>query len=94
MLKGTAQLVRTRRPLRTTTDSVQTAHHVVDMLAAHQLADALQITVTTTQEEHLLDDIVLVGRHINELRARSLRLILYVFCLHTLNLIRRIHLQK
>ena len=30
-----------------------------------QLTDALQVSVTTSQKEYLLDDIVLVGCHVN-----------------------------
>jgi hypothetical protein len=52
------------------------------MLASHQLADALQVAIAATQEEYLLDDIVLVCCDVNQLRARSVRLILYMFCLH------------
>jgi hypothetical protein len=52
------------------------------MLPSHQLADALQVAITTTQEEYLLDNVVLVCCDVNQLRARSVRLILYMFCLH------------
>jgi hypothetical protein len=52
------------------------------MLPSHQLADALQVTITATQEEYLLDNVVLVCCDVNQLRARSVRLILYMFCLH------------
>jgi hypothetical protein len=52
------------------------------MLPSHQLADALQVAIAATQEEYLLDNVVFVGCYVNQLRARSVRLILYMFCLH------------
>ena len=67
LLKRPAELVWTRGTLRPATDTIQAPYHVVDFLPSHQLGDALQITITSTQEEHLLDDIMLIGRHINKL---------------------------
>ena len=81
-LKGAAKLVRTGSVLDATADAVEFLDDIVDVLAANKLADALQITVASTQKENLLDDVVFVGSHINELRARANRLILYMFCLH------------
>ena len=57
-------------------------NHVVNFLTSHQLADALQISITSSQEEHLLDDVVLIGCHVNQLRTRPVSLILYMFRLH------------
>ena len=82
LLQCSAQLIRTRGALYTTADAVQTWYHVVNVLASHQLADALQVAIAATQEEYLLDDIVLVCCDVNQLRARAVRLILYMFCLH------------
>ena len=39
----------------------------VDVLSAHQLADALKVATASAEEEDLLDDVVLVGRHVYEL---------------------------
>ena len=61
LLQGSAQLVRTGGALRAATDAVQSGKYIVNMLPAHQLADALQVAVASTKEEHLLDDVILVG---------------------------------
>ena len=82
LLQCSAQLIRTRGALYTTADAVQAWYHVVNVLASHQLADALQVAITASQEEYLLDNIVLVCCDVNQLRARAVRLILYMFCLH------------
>ena len=39
----------------------------VDVLSAHQLADALKVATASAEEEDLLDDVMLVGRHVYEL---------------------------
>jgi len=82
LLQCSAQLVGTGGALGTTADAVQAGDDIVYTLASHQLTDALQVAIASTQKEHLLDDIVLVGCYVNELRARSVRLVLYMFCLH------------
>ena len=82
LLQCSAQLVGTGGALGTTADAVQAGDDIVYTLASHQLTDALQVAIASTQEEHLLDDIVLVGCYVNELRARSVRLVLYMFCFH------------
>ena len=84
LLQRPAELIGTRSALRAAADAVQALDHIVDLLPAHQLTDALQVTVTATQEEYLLDHIVLIGSHIDHLRACALRLILYMFRFHTL----------
>ena len=76
------ELVRTRSALRAAADAVESFDHIVDLLSAHQLAHPLQIAVTAPQEEHLLDYIILIGSHIDHLRARAVSLILYMFCFH------------
>jgi hypothetical protein len=81
-LKGAAKLVRTGCILDTTADAVEFLDDIVDVLAANKLANTLQVTVASSQEENLLDDVVFVGSHINELRAGADRLILHMFCLH------------
>ena len=82
LLQCPAKLVGTGGALHTAAYAVEAGNDVVDSLSAHQLADALQVAVTATEEEYLLDDIVLVGGHVDELRARPVGLILYVFCFH------------
>ena len=67
LLQCPAELVGTRRALHAAADAVEATDDVVDLLAAHQLADALQVTVASAQEEYLLDDVVLVGCHVNQL---------------------------
>jgi len=80
--KGAAELVGARGALRATADAVEPFDDIVDVLAAHQLADTLQVAVAATQEEYLLDDVVLVGRHVDEFRACAVSLVLYMFGLH------------
>ena len=82
--KGPAELVRAGRPLRTAADTVETLDDVIDFLSSHQLADSLKVAVTSTQEEHLLNHIVLIGSDVDHLRASAPRFILYMLCLHTL----------
>ena len=79
-------MVWTRRVLGAAADAVDTLDNVVDMLTAHQLADALQVAVASTQEEYLLDDIVFVGSHVDKFRASALCFVLYVFCLHLVSI--------
>ena len=82
LFQSTAQLVGTRRILRAASDAVNFADDIVDVLPAHQLTDTLQVAIATTEKEDLLDDVILVCRNVNELRASSLRFVLYMFCLH------------
>ena len=82
LLECPAQLVWTGGALSTTADAVQAGDDVVDALTSYQLADALQVAIAAPQEEYLLDDVVFVGCDVNELRARAVRLVLYMFCLH------------
>ena len=55
---------------------------VIDALSAHQLADALQVAVAASEEEHLLDDVVLVAGYVDELRAGTGGFVLNVSCSH------------
>jgi hypothetical protein len=73
-------LVRATGTLHATTDAIKALDDIVDVLPTHQLADALKIAVAAAKEEYLLNDVVLVGSHVNELGARALRLILYMLC--------------
>ena len=68
-------------------DAVQFVDDVVDVLSAHQLADALEVAVASAEEENLLDDVVLVGSHVDQFRACAVGLVLYVLCLHGANLV-------
>ena len=82
MFECPAQLVRTRRSFNATANAIQASNHIVNLLTSHQLADALQVSITPTQKEYLLDDVVLIGSHIYQLRTGAVSLILYMFCLH------------
>lgn len=82
LLQSSAELIGARRVLGTAADTIEAADDVVDMLATYQHTDALQVAVTPTQEEYLLDDVVLVGRHVYHTRTGAVSLILNVFCLH------------
>ena len=82
MLQSSAELIGARRVLRTAADTIEAADDVVDMLATYQHTDALQVAVTSAQEEYLLNDVVLVGRRVYHTRTGAAGLILNVFCLH------------
>ena len=65
LFEGACELVGTAGVLGAAANAVDLADDVVDLLSAHQLADTLQVTITSTQEEYLLDHIVLVGCHVD-----------------------------
>ena len=67
LFQSPAKLVRTRCALRATAYAVEATDDVVNLLAAHQLADALQVAVASAYEEYLLDDIVVVHRYVYHL---------------------------
>ena len=65
LFQCTAQLIRARSRFRSTANTVKTSDNIVDLLATDQFANALKITITTTNKEHLLDDIILIGSHVD-----------------------------
>ena len=67
LLQSPAELIGTRGAFCTTTDTIDLRNHIVDLLATNQLTDTLQIAIATSQEEHLLDDIVLIGSDVDQL---------------------------
>ena len=67
LFQRTAQLVWTRGALCATSQAVEPLDNVVYLLSAHQLADTLQVAIAPSKEEHLLNDIMLVGRYVDEL---------------------------
>jgi len=84
LLEGTAELVGTRGALGAASDAIELMDDIVDALTCDQLADTLKVAVAPSEEKHLLDDIILVGSHINQFRACARRFVLYMLCLHTL----------
>lgn len=56
------------------------------MLSANQLADTLQVAIAAPQKEYLLNNVVLVGRHVYQFRARALSFVLYMLGFHLKNL--------
>jgi hypothetical protein len=52
--------------LGTAADAVDLGDYIVDLLTAYQLADALEVAIAASKEEHLLNNIVLVGSHVNQ----------------------------
>jgi hypothetical protein len=82
LLKSSAELVWAGGALRTAPDTVKTLDHIVDVLSSNQRTDTLEIAVTSSKEENLLDHIVLIGSHIDQFRASASRFILYMFRLH------------
>lgn len=67
LFKGTTELVGTAGALSATAHTVELANHIVDVLATHQLTDSLQVAVTASKEKDLLNDVVLIGRDVDEL---------------------------
>lgn len=79
MLQSTAELVGAGGGFVAAADAAQFGDYVVDSLAGDETADTLQITVAATKERDLLDDVVVVSRHVDEQRASALGWILYMF---------------
>ena len=52
--------------LGTAADAVDLGNHIVDLLSTHQLADSLEVAITTSKEEHLLYHVILIGSHVNQ----------------------------
>ena len=82
LFKCTTELIRTGCAFSPATDTIEFENHIVDLLSANQLADTLQIAITATQKEHLLNHIVLISGHINQLGTSAVGLVLYVLRLH------------
>lgn len=61
-----AQLIGARGDFTAAADAVEFGYHVVDFLTCHEAADALEVSVTTAEERHILNDVVIVGCHVNE----------------------------
>ena len=87
LFEGAAELIGTGCTLGTAADTVDLGDHIIDLLTAYELADALEVAVAASKEEHLLDDIVLVGGDVDQLGTGAVGLILYVLGFHKLNLI-------
>ena len=81
-LEGTTELVGAGGALGAAADAVELTDHIVDALATDQLADALQIAIAAAQKKHLLDDVVLIGCHVDQLRACTDGFVLNMLCLH------------
>ena len=73
LFKSPAKLIRTRGALCATTYTIELLDDIVNALSAHKLTDSLQVTVTTSQEKHLLDHIVLIGCHIDHRACLEIR---------------------
>lgn len=74
-----AELVGARSDFVAAADSVEFAYDVVDFLSCDEVAYALGVAVAASEEEHLLDDVVVVGGDVDEYRAGALGGILDVF---------------
>ena len=66
LFESAAQLIRARGALGTAADAVDLRNHIVDLLSTHQLADSLEVAITTSKEEHLLYHVILIGSHVNQ----------------------------
>jgi hypothetical protein len=74
-----AQLIGARGNLISAAYSFQFVDYVVDFLSLHQSADALEVSVATAEERHILDDVVIIGCHVDKNRAGALGGVLEVF---------------
>ena len=68
----TAELIGAGGGLASAADAVEFWDDVVDFLAGDQTADALEVSVASTYEKDLLDDALVIDRHVDELRAGAL----------------------
>lgn len=60
-------------------DAAEFGDYVIYLLAGDETADALQVAIAATEERDLLDDVVIVGRHVDEQGASALGGVLYMF---------------
>ena len=67
-----AELVGTGGGFAAAADAVEFLDDVVDFLAGHQPADALQVAVASAIEGDLLNNALVIDGHIDELRAGAL----------------------
>ena len=67
-----AELVGAGGGLSSAADAVEFLDDVVDFLADDQAADTLEVSVASAYEEDLLDNALVIDRHIDELRAGTL----------------------
>ena len=66
LFERAAQLIRARGALGTAADAVDLGDYIIDLLTAYQLADALEVAIAASKEEHLLNNIVLVDSYVNQ----------------------------
>ncbi len=67
-----AELVGTGGGLPSAADAVEFLDDVVDFLADDQAADTLEVSVASAIKKDLLNDALVIDRHIDELRAGRL----------------------
>ena len=79
MFQCAAELVGTGGGFIAAADAVKFLDDVVDFLAGYQAADTLQVAVAAAIEGDLLDDAVVIHRHIDKLRAGTLGFVEEVF---------------
>ena len=75
LTQGIGQLVGARGVLVATTDALQLLDHITSRHAAHQRADALQITMATAHKLHIPDDALVIDVKIDLRRACALSII-------------------
>ena len=66
------ELVGARCRFIAAADAIQFANDIIDFLTCHQTTDPLQVAVATAKKGDLLDDAVVINRHVDELRAGAL----------------------
>ena len=67
-----AELVGAGGGLAAAADAVEFGDDVVDFLAGDQAADALEVSIASAIKEDLLNNALVIDRHIDELRAGAL----------------------
>ena len=72
LLQCPAKLVRTRGGFVPAADALEFFDYLVRLLPFHQTTNRLQVAAATAYKRNLLYHILLINRHINQLRAGAL----------------------
>lgn len=67
LFQRSAKLIGAGSLFCATTDAVDFLDDIIYLLSCNESADALQIAVASAYEKHLLDDVVVIDSHINQL---------------------------
>ena len=79
MLQGVGQLVGTGGRTTIAGDATRASYDLLRLLPLDKRADALRVAVTTSEEEDLLNDVVVIQFDVNHFRAGALSDIINLF---------------